>query len=122
PRVAALVGRNVGTFLGGLFSVFLLAEEVKEVDRLLGRRLGDEEAVDAAEGVGRLAFAAWHDREGKDADVFFWLALAARRAWRLHTYEPFDQSLYPALAVAEDAGRLGVLGREVARLERLQRR
>src|ERR1700722_20667527 len=58
PRVAALVGRNVGAFLSGLLGVFLLAEEIKEVDRLLGRRLGDEEAVDSAERIGRLAFAA----------------------------------------------------------------
>ena len=122
PRVAPLVGGDVDAFLGRLLGVLLLAEEIKEIDCLLGRGLGDEEGVDAAKRIGRLALAARHDREGEDADVFLRLTLAARRIRRLHADQPFAHELHRGLAIAEDTGRLGVFGGEVARLEWLQRR
>ena len=68
---APLHDRDIGAGRGGLFGVFLLAEEFEEVDRLGRRGLGDEPAVDAAERVGRLALAAGNDREGQNADVVF---------------------------------------------------
>ena len=120
---SALVDRDVGAGRGGLLGVFLLAEELQEVDRLGRRGLGDEEGVDAAERVGRLALAAGDGRERHDADVVLRQALAAGGASGPAcrcSHSPIRSiAALPSPKTPVDSR---VLGREIARLERLERR